>query len=101
MPFTLDQIIDKLDLTPSPTVETKVIFRGYGSPYCLMGLGWNEVREWRDDGYRVVCANADMNAFITYCEGDLTLSVCRDHEAFLSDWKEADRFCCWNPESPN
>lgn len=51
--------------------------------------GWQYVEAWIDSGYRVVWISSDQLAVFTYCEGDLTLAVLADQEAYEAELADA------------
>ncbi len=53
--------------------------------------GWQYIERWIDGPYRVVWVSWEHKATFTYCEGDLTLVVCRDDEAFKKELVDAEK----------
>jgi hypothetical protein len=54
--------------------------------------GFVEVEAWADSRYRVVYVSHQDLAFLTYCEGDLTLERCPNQAVFRRVWEEAEAF---------
>jgi len=76
-------IIKQGMLQEAPRVrEDAELFRGFGFNTDIIQEGFIERREWAEDGYRHVTVNEDLLATLTYCEGDIILSVSPTKAAF-------------------
>jgi hypothetical protein len=64
-----------------------LIYRGFTmfGDYCKVGRmlppGFVEVDAW-SNGFRAVWVNRDLRAIVTYCEGDVDVTIDRTLEAF-------------------
>lgn len=54
--------------------------------------GWYMQEMWSDGGFREVWWNREKQAIITYCEGDVDMTVDWDTEVFDKRWKSAEEF---------
>jgi len=53
--------------------------------------GWYFNEMW-SDGFREIWWNTEKRAILTYCEGDIDLTVDEDQETFDKRWKAAEEF---------
>lgn len=54
--------------------------------------GFNEEYDWADCSYRMVWTNPDAYAIITYCEGDVSIAVYENEDAYQEAWGECYSF---------
>lgn len=53
--------------------------------------GWSYAEDW-SNGYREIYFNTKLRAILTYCEGDVDLTVDEMDQEFNLRWKSAEEF---------
>ncbi len=61
---------------------------GFSGTLCRLPPEFEEVKHWADGPFRRVWKNDAQRAVVTYCEGDINVTICDDNVAY---WRELRR----------
>ena len=88
------KLIESYNLTKRENSD-KELYDGSGVFYSETLIDFYEESAW-GDGFRTVLIKFDERLIFTYCEGDLTLSVCNSSAEFYRELYEASEFYLTN-----
>ena len=104
---TLDEFISRFSddrgspwpIPGSDAPEKGVIYRGrvgFGGDWLTVERslpnGFRDVPDWQDKWYRLVWTDPERRAIVTYCEGDVSITIDRTPELYLRRMAQAAAF---------